>query len=403
MGCCYPDGQLQEILADSKTELSWASENLQKAIIAGLDLHVDSLTVISAPALGSWPSAYKKMFFKGKSFSGENRDVDVSAGYLNLPLAVHFFKMRALQKELKKWAESLADEDRKNVIIYPMATSYVMAAVWLKKHFSNVNLTLIVPDLPQYMSENKNKLFLLLKSIDFKIMSKGLEDIDNFVLLSEKMKEKIPVLPKPYCVMEGIFSASQEEISAAKEEKTTVFYTGNLTRRSGVELLLESFSMLDDNYQLWVRGNGILKERIIEAGKTDSRIKYLPPLSRKEILEYQKRATVLINPVSPAEEFSNYFFPSKIMEYIASGTPVVMFKLGCIPEEYLPHVVIPEEVSAGAIAETFKEIRSWSSEKYKAHGEANTAFILNEKNPFVQTGKIVDLIRKSWENLCCEA
>ena len=82
------------------------------------------------------------------------------------------------------------------------------------------------------------------------------------------------------------------------------------------------------------------------------------------------------------------------MEYIASGTPVVMFKLGCLPPEYLSHIVIPENVDAASLAETFKQIANWSTEKYEAHGQENTRFIIEEKNPEKQTAKIVELINK---------
>ena len=67
IGSCYPEKQLQEILSDSKAELSYAAENLQKAIIAGLDINCDDLTVISAPSVGTWPRGYKKIFFRGET------------------------------------------------------------------------------------------------------------------------------------------------------------------------------------------------------------------------------------------------------------------------------------------------------------------------------------------------
>ena len=68
IGSCYPRGQLTEILTDCKVELSYAAENLQKAVISGLDTHYEDLTVISAPSVGTWPRGYKKIIFKGKTF-----------------------------------------------------------------------------------------------------------------------------------------------------------------------------------------------------------------------------------------------------------------------------------------------------------------------------------------------
>ena len=193
LGSCYPAAQLETILSDSKVELSYAAENLQKAIIAGLDKNCDDVTVISAPSVGTWPRGYKKLFFKGRTFPQENRDVDISVGYCNFPLLVHYFKMCSLKKALLEWAKSFPEQDTKNVVVYEMTSSRLLAAVWLKKHVPNVKVCLIVPDLPQYMSESRKWFFLMLKKIDFKLMCSRLKFIDSFVLLSEKMKEKLPI------------------------------------------------------------------------------------------------------------------------------------------------------------------------------------------------------------------
>ena len=37
-----------------------------------------------------------------------------------------------------------------------------------------------------------------------------------------------------------------------------------------------------------------------------------------------------------------YSFPSKTMEYLASGTPSIAYKLEGIPSEYYPFIIFPE-------------------------------------------------------------
>ena len=61
-------------------------------------------------------------------------------------------------------------------------------------------------------------------------------------------------------------------------------------------------------------------------------------MSREELLKMERRATVMINPTPARLNFTKYFFPSKTMEYLASGTPTVMYRLGCMPKEYDDYV-----------------------------------------------------------------
>ena len=63
------------------------------------------------------------------------------------------------------------------------------------------------------------------------------------------------------------------------------------------------------------------------------RIEFLGMLPRTDVLELQSKATILVNPRQPVGDFTKYSFPSKTIEYMASGTPLLMYKLPGIPEE----------------------------------------------------------------------
>ena len=57
-----------------------------------------------------------------------------------------------------------------------------------------------------------------------------------------------------------------------------------------------------------------------------------------KVVEYEKRALLLVNPRPTNETFSKFSFPSKTMEYLLSGTAVVSTKLPGIPEEYFDYM-----------------------------------------------------------------
>ena len=99
---------------------------------------------------------------------------------------------------------------------------------------------------------------------------------------------------------------------------------GGLTKKYGVIELLNAFERLqDENCRLVICGSGDAENDIIEASNRDRRIIFKGLLPRKEVLSLQKSSTILVNQRSNNEEYTKYSFPSKIMEYLSSGTPVV--------------------------------------------------------------------------------
>lgn len=170
-------------------------------------------------------------------------------------------------------------------------------------------------------------------------------------------------------------------------------YTGGVQRRRGAELLINAFKMItDSDYRLWIRGNGDMEDEIRELSKIDSRIVYYEPMERMELLKLESKATVMVNPTPPSLEFTRFFFPSKTMEYLASGTPTIMFRLGCMPPEYENHVFYVECESIEALKDKLIEVCEKSNEELGTFGEKAKNFILNEKSPAIQCRKILKLM-----------
>lgn len=394
LGGNFPRELKKEILSNSKTCVQDAADNLQWALIEGLDTFFPEMKNITAPDIYSWPKSYKAARFQERRFSHKPGADDTAVGFCNLPLYNLYSRYRAIKRALFRWGESLPREETKTVVIYGLTTNRLLAACAMKNKIANVKIIQIVPDLPQFMSESRNPFYRTLKWIDFQFIRVGLKMTDGLVLLSEKMRKKLPVAAKPFCVVEGIFLPSPDKIVAEREVDPTILYTGNLGVRSGVRMLLDAFSQIKNpQFRLWIRGEGVLEADVRQAAKADARIKFLPRMTRDEILTLQKRATILVNPVSPDEPYADYFFPSKTMEYLASGAAVVMFKLGCLPEEYFPYLHFPQQCSAKALAEKLQETASMPDDELRMKGESAERFVLVKKSEISQVRKIVELMR----------
>ena len=126
----------------------------------------------------------------------------------------------------------------------------------------------------------------------------------------------------------------------------------------------------------------------------DARIKYLGFKNHEEILKYQRMATVLVNPRTNDGEYTKFSFPSKTMEYMASGTPVVMYRLSGMPEEYLEYLFIPNEETVQSLKETLEKVMNMDYKTLESFGKAAASFVINNKNILVQGTRIKALIDK---------
>ena len=112
-----------------------------------------------------------------------------------------------------------------------------------------------------------------------------------------------------------------------------------------------------------------------------------------EIVKAELKATLLVNPRPTNEDYTKYSFPSKNMEYMASGTPVLTTKLPGMPKEYNDFVYLIDEETTYGICKVLKEVLTLSSEQLHRKGTEAKAFVMEQKNNCVQAKKVLDMIR----------
>jgi glycosyltransferase involved in cell wall biosynthesis len=218
--------------------------------------------------------------------------------------------------------------------------------------------------------------------------------IDSFVLLTKYMAEYMKV-HQPYCVMEGIASAGDAGDGAhpLTDGLERIVYTGTLHRKFGVLHLLEAFRIMrDPSVRLVICGIGDSEAEIRQAASEDARIDFRGQLPREEVLRLQREATVLVNPRQNNETFTRYSFPSKTMEYLASGVPVVAYKLDGIPDEYDPYLTYPVGETASDLAEALAHVCALDTPVWEQVGQAGRTYVLTHKNQEVQAKRVLDFL-----------
>jgi len=170
-------------------------------------------------------------------------------------------------------------------------------------------------------------------------------------------------------------------------------YAGGVSRQYGLPMLVEGFRMADiPDVRLHIYGPGDYVEELKEIAEEDPKVFYGGMLLNTQIVEKEMEATLLVNPRPNNAEYVKYSFPSKTMEYMSTGTPVLTTKLPGMPKEYYPHVFFIEEENAEGIAAALKQVFAHSDEELFRKGCAAREFVLEERNNVVQAAKILKML-----------
>lgn len=386
----YPEQLLPTFVKHTKAGLDFAAHNLHRALLQGFRENGQEVDILNAPHLGSFPPYYKTPFVP--SYISQEEHIH-SFSYLNVSYVKRWDIKRQMRREMLRWCERT--EGEKMIFFYNFPALTVLPE--LKRKFQDVKACLLVTDLPEYMAADNS----LLTRLNLKITSAfGSNDkshfdyVDGYVLLAPAMRERLPMDGKPWIQVEGIYNPEDDKESVEKTEEKVVLYTGNLGRRYGLPELLEAFHRIENNeYRLWICGTGDGLDDVKRYEALDSRISYLGTFPRAEVIKLQKKATLLINPRHSADAYTIYSFPSKTMEYMASGTPTLMSRLKSIPQEYDGHLYYFEDESIDGFSRRIVEICEKSSDELKEYGACASQFIMQYKTPQPQVEKILSFMK----------
>ena len=393
----FPKEYEKTINENTKRGIQNAANKLQWGIVDGLSNQPDvETTIINSLYIGSYPKRYKKMFIPSFNFKHNGQQKGYNVGFVNLSFIKVVSRYYSLKKVIKKWFKSNKDGEIA-VIAYAMTSPFVELLNYIKRKYPYVKCCLVVPDLPEYMnvSSNSKPVFSFLKKIQIRHFKRFLKPIDGYVLLTKYMSDWFDWKIN-YTVVEGISlkkEADLEEYNDSEKEKS-ILYAGIINKKYGVLDLVESFIKIGDpEWKLDLFGTGTALEEIKEISKNYDNIRIHGSVPNSDVLNYQKKASILINPRNDNNEFTKYSFPSKIIEYMGSGTPMIAYKLTGIPNEY-SNYFFNVDLGKDGLLNCIKKVMSLPEEERKKMGEKALNFVIKEKNAIKQTEKIIKLINE---------
>lgn len=389
LGGIFLPGQIDMIRAESKGVIQNAADALQKSIIQGLSLtYSGHIQVVNLPYIGTYPVGFRKAVFPAARETIFSEVPVDGRGFI----ALRYVKPFARAASAFAGLQSAARKGSPIIVVYAAHMPFLWAALACRLLTPGARVCLILPDFPEYMGEG-GWLYNLAKAIESRLFRFMARSIDCFVPLTATMAESMCLSEDQYVVVEGIAGAASSEAGHPPADLRVFLYSGTLAGRYGILQLLEAFRKVrNPAARLWICGEGDSRQAIEEAAKIDNRIRFLGQISRDEVTRIQRDVSVLVNPRAPVGDFVKYSFPSKTIEYMMSGRPVLMYDLPGVPDEYHPYYFRPSDNTVAGLAEAIERLAAEDAQVLDQKGSSARRFVEEHKGIVPQCRKIADLL-----------
>lgn len=354
--------------------------------------NIEEIDVISSAPVNR--NISKKYFWKGKNY----REDKISFSYIPF-INIKFVKQICLFLFaifiLLFWC--IRNIGKEKVLIFDGFYPIISTLSVLFCSFFGVMVVGLYTDVPKCMNhniKNENKLHQITKFVVNIGDYINCKLSDAFILLTEQMNEVVNKNGKPYIVMEGMADINSLNDLKNLRKKNAIMYAGGLYETYGVKSLIDAFIKWNNkDYELWLCGDGDLVNYINSCN--NKRIKYFGSLPNEKVVEMEREALLLVNPRFTSAEYTKYSFPSKIMEYMSSGTPVLTTKLAGIPKEYDKNLYyILDESVEGITKDLNKLLGKKDKSQLLKFGEKAKNFVLEKKSNMEQMKRVSNFIKK---------
>lgn len=384
---------IDELYNNNRKDPGFAVQKFNRLLAKGLVRNHKEVTILSAPPIGRHNSS--KLFWHRAAENHKELTYQYLS-FINVPgirqlcLIIGTF-YRTLLWTIKRPKKNAA-------VICDVLNASISSAAIVACKISRTQIVGVMTDMPGLMVNfDKKQTMSFSEKIATNLIKWCFSNYDKFVFLTEAMNI-VNKRNRPYIVMEGISDDSMASERRCFEEKQirTIMYAGGLHERYGLKKLTEAFMMLSyEDIQLKIFGNGPFVDELEEKYcKQDCRIQYMGVRPNEEIVLAELDASLLVNPRPTHEDFTKYSFPSKNIEYMASGTPLLTTKLPGMPSEYYPYVYLVEDESTEGYAKALLNALSKSAKELYDYGARAKIFVLEKKNSCKQAHRVIELIKQ---------
>lgn len=375
----------------SYSGISIAGNKMQNSILKHLYNTNDyNISIISIRPNASFPRD-KRIFVRKNNSLIYNSIPVTEIGYINVPLLKQLTQCRNVFKVLKKQIKSI--KNKCIVFTFNMFPPIGIPAIKVQEKYKT-QVVAFLADLPIDDAVDRSLISRLLDNSFNSITERQISKLKNAIALNlNAIKTYAP--NSKYLVIDGGIELDENTKYVVTNKENYIMYCGSLNKYSGVLTLCQAMEYVKDDVLLYIYGQGELKEQVLEYSNKDNRIKYNGLVPNSIIIEKQKKAKLLINPRPVNDQISMVTFPSKIFEYMLSGTPIVSTKLSGFSSEYDDKLIFCGD-SAKDIGHCIDKTLSLPKTKLDNIGKKAFEYVIKEKTWENQINKIVKFIGRCY-------
>jgi len=357
-----------------------AAYKLEERYVEGLRRAGVTVDVIGSAGVSSFPKN-RHWFLPFRNWSTPT-DARWVLPTFNIPLLK--MPMRAVLAACALIARLKGRRRGTTICVYSAHSPWLVAALIASRLFG-VQFFVIIPDLPRYMrlEKKQNPLVRWARTLDARLIDALVVRSSGVSVVTKNMVTDTPAWTHlRYFVIEGLSRPPvRSERPTAVRTRPYFMYAGLLSRSNGVLLLIEAFRSTQIDADLLLCGRGELEELIASQAREDARIVYGGFLDQATLADLQSRALAQVLIRDPSDAYTRYSFPSKLIEYMAGGVPVLTTRLPGIPEEYFQYLTAIDGPDPASIVRALEALLSQSQSELKERAAAGRNFILNRCDP----------------------
>lgn len=202
------------------------------------------------------------------------------------------------------------------------------------------------------------------------------KNLDGYISLTKELNDLFNASQKPSLIVEGIVEEKLPEKIENKYGKY-FFLGGALMKRYGVYDLINSFKKLPQkDINLLICGHHYDEETLKKTIGEDKRIHFLKCLINKEVLKLEMNAFANINPRPYSEDLDRFSIPSKTLEYLRSGQPVISVKNSKLMKKFPEEIIWAKSSQVEDLSFALNHCLELTQEERKALGEKGKEKVL---------------------------
>jgi len=378
-------------LAEELSGTSVAGNKMQYCVLNRLsefeDVRIDAVTVKCRAAF----PRDKKLYQRREVLPLTRKVKGYFVGYCNIPIIKQIWHTLSIYHETKRY---IRQNGKPDVVLsfnlFPQ-TGWTMKR--LKEKYG-IPTAALLADLPIDDAASRSKLMKFWRAL-FDWLTKGyIAECDNLITLNKKAVEFYHP-DANYVVVDGAIDLDPDFVLPTVQipEEKRIIFAGSLTKYNGVVQLVEAMELVTDkSVVLDIYGDGDMREFVRAMAEKTPNIIYHGRVSSAALGEIYNHAWLLINPRPVEDPIAQVTFPSKMFEYLLSGTPVLSTRLSGFTEEYDRVMFFSDGDDAQSIGEAINKVAQLPAETLRLVARDAQNFVIGCRTWRKQSARIKDFL-----------